>query len=428
MHQKSIWDKLDWNTFYVYLALVIIGWLAIYAAEYQEGHAFIFNLKKDFGKQLMWIGVGLIVGLMILLIDVKLITALPYFLYGIILFVLVIVAVIAKNVNGANAWLDIGGFKLQPSEFSKTITALALAKFLSQSDVNFKILSTRLKAIALIVVPSLLIILQKDTGSALVSGAFMLVLYREGFPGYILVIGVSALVLLVAAMLVPKFILFGIFAAVVIYILYSWRRKLRRMRTQIYLLFGVFIISSLFVLWGKDFVMDHVLQKHQRDRIQLTFGITTVDKSVAKKLGYNVIQSKIAIGSGGFWGKGFLEGTQTQFNFVPEQSTDFIFCTIGEERGFVGVLVVLGLYGFLLLRILNIAERQRSKFSRIYGYSVASILFLHIFINVGMTIGLLPVIGIPLPFLSYGGSSFINFTILLFILLKLDTERIAVLR
>ena len=428
MHQKSIWDKLDWNTFYVYLALVIIGWLAIYAAEYQEGHAFIFNLKKDFGKQLMWIGVGLIVGLMILLIDVKLITALPYFLYGIILFVLVIVAVIAKNVNVANAWLDIGGFKLQPSEFSKTITALALAKFLSQSDVNFKILSTRLKAIALIVVPSLLIILQKDTGSALVSGAFMLVLYREGLPGYILVIGVSALVLLVAAMLVPKFILFGIFAAVVIYILYSWRRKLRRMRTQIYLLFGVFIISSLFVLWGKDFVMDHVLQKHQRDRIQLTFGITTVDKSVAKKLGYNVIQSKIAIGSGGFWGKGFLEGTQTQFNFVPEQSTDFIFCTIGEERGFVGVLVVLGLYGFLLLRILNIAERQRSKFSRIYGYSVASILFLHIFINVGMTIGLLPVIGIPLPFLSYGGSSFINFTILLFILLKLDTERIAVLR
>ncbi|MEN9523451.1 MAG: hypothetical protein RL065_1828 [Bacteroidota bacterium] len=428
MHQKSIWDKLDWNTFYIYLALVIIGWLAIYAAEYQEGHAFIFNLKKDFGKQLMWIGVGLMVGLMILLIDVKLITALPYFLYGIILFVLVIVAVIAKNVNGANAWLDIGGFKLQPSEFSKTITALALAKFLSQSDVNFKILSTRLKAIALIVVPSLLIILQKDTGSALVSGAFMLVLYREGLPGYILVIGVSALVLLVAAMLVPKFILFGIFAAVVIYILYTWRRKLRRMRTQIYLLFGVFIISSLFVLWGKDFVMDHVLQKHQRDRIQLTFGITTVDKSVAKKLGYNVIQSKIAIGSGGFWGKGFLEGTQTQFNFVPEQSTDFIFCTIGEERGFIGVLVVLGLYAFLLLRILNIAERQRSKFSRIYGYSVASILFLHILINVGMTIGLLPVIGIPLPFISYGGSSFINFTILVFILLKLDTERIAVLR
>jgi rod shape determining protein RodA len=376
----------------------------------------------------MWIGVGLMIGLMILLIDVKLITALPYFLYGIILFILVIVALIAKNVNGANAWLDIGGFKLQPSEFSKTITALALAKFLSQSDVNFKILSTRLKAIALILVPSLLIILQKDTGSALVSGAFMLVLYREGLPGYILVIGVSAMVLLVAAMLVPKFVLFGIFAAVVIYLLYTWRRKLRRMRTQIYLLFGVFVISSLFVLWGKDFVMDHVLQKHQRDRIQLTFGITTVDKSVAKKLGYNVIQSKIAIGSGGFWGKGFLEGTQTQFNFVPEQSTDFIFCTIGEERGFVGVLAVLGLYGFLLLRILNIAERQRSKFSRIYGYSVASILFLHIFINIGMTIGLLPVIGIPLPFISYGGSSFINFTILLFILLKLDTERIAVLR
>jgi rod shape determining protein RodA len=428
MHQKSIWDKLDWNTFYIYLALIVIGWLAIYAAEYQEGHAYIFNMKKDFGKQLMWIGLGLMVGMMILLIDVKLITTLPYFLYGLILFVLMIVAVVAKNVNGANAWLDIGGFKLQPSEFSKTITALALAKFLSQSDVNFKILSTKLKAIAIILVPSLLIILQKDTGSALVSGAFMLVLYREGLPGYILVIGVSALVLLVAAMLVPKFVLFGIFAAIVLYLLYTWRRKLRRMRMQIYLLFGVFVISSLFVLWGKDFVMDHVLQKHQRDRIQLTFGITTTDKSVAKKLGYNVIQSKIAIGSGGFWGKGFLEGTQTQFNFVPEQSTDFIFCTIGEERGFVGVLVVLGLYVFLLLRIINLAERQRSKFSRIYGYSVACILFLHVFINVGMTIGLLPVIGIPLPFLSYGGSSFISFTILLFVLLKLDTERIAVLR
>ncbi|MFM2225048.1 MAG: hypothetical protein RJA07_1250 [Bacteroidota bacterium] len=428
MHQKSIWDKLDWNTFYIYIALILIGWLAIYAAEYQEGHAFIFNIKKDFGKQLMWIGIGLVIGIMILLIDIKLITALPYFLYGVILFVLILVAIIAKNVNGANAWLDIGGFKLQPSEFSKTITALALAKFLSQSDVNFKILSTRLKAIAIIAIPAILIILQKDTGSALVLGAFMLVLYREGLPGYILVIGVSALVLLVAAMLVPKFILFGIFASVALYLIYTWRRKLRRMRTQIYLLIGVFIISSLFVLWGKDFVMDHVLQKHQRDRIQLTFGITSNDKSVAKKLGYNVIQSKIAIGSGGFWGKGFLEGTQTQFNFVPEQSTDFIFCTIGEERGFVGVLVVLGLYGFLLLRILNIAERQRSKFSRIYGYSVASILFVHIMINIGMTIGLLPVIGIPLPFISYGGSSFINFTILFFILLKLDTERIAVLR
>ena len=427
MEQKSIWDKIDWNTFYMYLALLFIGWLAIYAAEYQEGKSFLFNFKKDYGKQIMWIGLGLFVGISIMLIDVKLITALPWVMYGISFFMLIVVALVAKTVNGANAWLDIGGFKLQPSEFSKTITALALAKYLSQSDVNFKTLQARIRAIAIIAVPALLIILQKDTGSALVYGAFMLVLFREGLPGFILVIGVSVIVLLVASLLVPKFILFGVFTLIVGYIIYGWRRKLRRMRSQIVLLMSVFVFCGIFVLWGKDFVMEHVMQKHQRDRIMLTFGIKG-DKATDKKEGYNVIQSKIAIGSGGFWGKGFLKGTQTQFNFVPEQHTDFIFCTIGEERGFIGVLITLGLYGMLLFKIIAIAERQRSKFSRVYGYCVACILFFHVMINVGMTIGLLPVIGIPLPFISYGGSSFINFSAMLFILLKLDTERIAVLR
>ncbi len=428
MYQKSIWDKIDWNTFYLYVALLVIGWLAIYAAEYQDGNAFVFNLKKDYCKQLIWVGVGLFIGISILLLDVKLITASPWTLYVASLLMLIVVALVAKTVNGANAWLEIGGFKLQPSEFSKTITALALAKYLSQSDVNFKQLSIRFRALAIIAFPALLIILQKDTGSALVYGAFMLVLYREGLPGYILVMGVSVILLLLAALLVPKFILFATFTVIVAYIIYSWRRKLRKMRTQIILLMSVFLFCGIFVLWGKDFVMDHVLQKHQRDRIMLTFGVRTGDKASAKKEGYNVIQSKIAIGSGGFWGKGFLKGTQTQYNFVPEQHTDFIFCTIGEERGFVGVLVVLGLYGLLLFRIITIAERQRSKFSRIYAYCVACILFFHIMINVGMTIGLLPVIGIPLPLISYGGSSFINFSVMLFILLKLDTERIAVLR
>ncbi len=428
MHQKSIWDKIDWNTFYLYAALLLIGWLAIYAAEYQEGNAFVFNLKKDYCKQLIWVGVGLFIGVSILLIDVKLITASPFILYIASSLMLILVALVAKTVNGANAWLEIGGFKLQPSEFSKTITALALAKYLSQSDINFKQLSIRFRALAIIAFPALLIILQKDTGSALVYGAFMLVLYREGLPGYILVMGISVILLLLAALLVPKFILFAIFTIIVAYIIYTWRRKLRKMRTQIILLMSVFLFCGIFVLWGKDFVMDHVLQKHQRDRIMLTFGVRTGDKASAKKEGYNVIQSKIAIGSGGFWGKGFLKGTQTQYNFVPEQHTDFIFCTIGEERGFIGVLVVLGLYGLLLFRIITIAERQRSKFSRIYAYCVVCILFFHIMINVGMTIGLLPVIGIPLPLISYGGSSFINFSAMLFILLKLDTERIAVLR
>ena len=411
----------------MYLALVCLGWLAIYAAEYQEGKSFVFNFKKDYGKQMMWMGAGLMVGVAILLIDVKIITASPWILYGSSLLMLILVALVAKTVNGANAWLDIGGFKLQPSEFSKTITALALAKYLSQSDINFKTMPTRIRALAIIGIPALLIILQKDTGSALVYGAFMLVLYREGLPGYILITGVSVIVLLVASLLVPKLILFSVFTLVVVYIVYGWRRKLRRMRTQIILLMSVFAFCGVFVLWGKDFVMEHVMQKHQRERILLTFGVIG-DKATAKKEGYNVIQSKIAIGSGGFWGKGFLKGTQTQFNFVPEQHTDFIFCTIGEERGFIGVLVILGLYIFLLFRIIAIAERQRSKFSRIYGYSVACILFFHIMINVGMTIGLLPVIGIPLPFISYGGSSFLNFSAMLFILLKLDTERIAVLR
>ncbi len=427
MHQKSIWDKIDWNTFYMYLALVLLGWLAIYAAEYQEGKSFLFNFKKDYGKQMMWVGLGLFTGVAIMLIDVKLITASPWVLYGASLFMLIVVALVAKTVNGANAWLDIGGFKLQPSEFSKTITALALAKYLSLSDVNFKTSKARIRAIALIGLPALLIILQKDTGSALVYGAFMLVLYREGLPGYILVIGVSVIVLLVASLMMPKLILFGIFTLVVAYIIYGWRRKLNRMRSQIIIVLSIFAFCGVFVLWGKDFVMEHVLQKHQRERLLLTFGVVG-DKATAKKEGYNVIQSKIAIGSGGFWGKGFLKGTQTQFNFVPEQHTDFIFCTIGEERGFIGILVILGLYIFLLFRILTLAERQRSKFSRVYGYCVACILFFHIMINVGMTIGLLPVIGIPLPFISYGGSSFINFSAMLFILLKLDTERIAVLR
>ncbi len=411
----------------MYLALVLLGWLAIYAAEYQEGKSFLFNFKKDYGKQMMWVGLGLFTGVAIMLIDVKLITASPWVLYGASLFMLIVVALVAKTVNGANAWLDIGGFKLQPSEFSKTITALALAKYLSLSDVNFKTSKARIRAIALIGLPALLIILQKDTGSALVYGAFMLVLYREGLPGYILVIGVSVIVLLVASLMMPKLILFGIFTLVVAYIIYGWRRKLNRMRSQIIIVLSIFAFCGVFVLWGKDFVMEHVLQKHQRERLLLTFGVVG-DKATAKKEGYNVIQSKIAIGSGGFWGKGFLKGTQTQFNFVPEQHTDFIFCTIGEERGFIGILVILGLYIFLLFRILTLAERQRSKFSRVYGYCVACILFFHIMINVGMTIGLLPVIGIPLPFISYGGSSFINFSAMLFILLKLDTERIAVLR
>jgi len=299
---------------------------------------------------------------------------------------------------------------------------------MARSEVNFKLFNYRIRAIAIILLPALLIILEKDTGSALVYCGLILVLYREGLPGYILVIGTSLILLLIASLLIPKFILFGIFTSVVLYLFYSWYKKLRKMRNQISVVLLIYVFCSLFVLVGKDFVIEKVLQPHQRERVLITFGIKSKDKSIAKKAGYNVIQSKIAIGSGGFLGKGYLQGTQTKFNFVPEQSTDFIFCTIGEEWGFLGSLVLLGMYLALLLRIITIAERQRSKFSRVYAYCVACILFMHIMINIGMTIGILPVIGIPLPYVSYGGSSMIGFTLLVFILLKLDTDKMSVIR
>ncbi len=428
MQQKTINQKTDWSTIYIYIALVFIGWLAIYAAEYKEGQAGILNLQQNYGRQMLFIGAAALVAISIMVIDTKFYTSIPFLLYGIMLVALIITGLIAKDVKGAHAWIDIGGFKLQPSEFSKFITALALAKYMSRNEVNFKLLPSRLRALAIIVIPAAMIILiQKDTGSALVYAGFMLVLYREGLPGFLLVIGASAAALLIAALLVNKFVLFGIFTLFLILILYSWRRRLKKLRQQIIILSAIYIACSAFVLVGVDLVMNKVMEPHQRVRINVLFGKET-DKKAIKKIGYNVAQSKIAIGSGGFWGKGFLQGTQTKFNFVPEQSTDFIFCTIGEEWGFVGTSVLLGLYLLLLFRITTIAERQRSKFSRVYAYGVACILFMHIMINVGMTIGLLPVIGIPLPFISYGGSSLISFTILLFILLKLDTDRQAVLR
>lgn len=428
MYQKSIQQKIDWSVLYIYLALIFIGVITIYAAEYQDGHGLSFSMSKSYSKQLMFAGLSVMVGVMILLVDSKLLTTLPLPLYLVSLFILALVAVVARGVNGANAWLEFGGFKLQPSEFAKGFTALYLAKYLSQNDVNFKTNAARIKAIAIISIPALIIIAEKDTGSALVFGGLMLVLYREGLPGEILVAGIAAIVLLVTSILLPKFVLFGIFTFIVLFLLYNWRKKWRRMKDYITWMFVAYAISSVFVLFGKDYVFNKVLQPHQRERILITFGVKGQDSKIAKGAGYNVIQSKIAIGSGGFFGKGYLHGTQTKFNFVPEQTTDFIFCTIGEEWGFMGALVLLGLYLMLLMKILSIAERQRSRFSRVYAYGVACIFFMHILINIGMTVGLLPVIGIPLPFISYGGSSMIGFSVMLFILVKLDTDRLAVLR
>jgi rod shape determining protein RodA len=328
------------------------------------------------------------------------------------------VLIIGRNVGGNQAWIPIGSFRLQPSEFAKFATCLLLARYLSSGTIKVQEIRTQLVAALIILLPTVLILLQPDAGSALTFSSLILLLYREGLSGYFLVIEGLSILLFILTVLYNKYIvLAGII--VVAGIIFYYYRKSKKMITVT----GFGVLFSILFIFSVDYAYNQILKPHQRNRIDLILG--KVDDP--RGIGYNLNQSKIAIGSGGIWGKGYLQGTQTKYNFVPEQSTDFIFCTIGEEWGFIGCLFVIGLYLFLLIRIINIAERQRSSFARIYGYGVASILFFHIFINIGMTIGLIPVIGIPLPFLSYGGSSLWSFTILLFILLKFDSNRMGII-
>jgi rod shape determining protein RodA len=322
-------------------------------------------------------------------------------------------------VKGSYGWIDIGSFKLQPAEFAKFATNMALAKYLSTLGIRMQNLRTKVISALLIGVPMMIILLQNDTGSALVFVSFIFVLYREGLSGNVLLLGFFAVVLFVLSLLVKKAVLFGIIAAIAL-IFYFLVRKTRKNIAII--IAGASIAAG--IVFSVDYIYNNVLQQHQRTRIDVLLG----KELDLKGAGYNVNQSKIAIGSGGWAGKGFLQGTQTKFDFVPEQSTDFIFCTVGEEWGFIGSVVVIGLFLTLLIRIIIIAERQRSQYTRIYGYGVASILFFHLMINIGMTIGLAPVIGIPLPFFSYGGSSLWSFTILLFVFIKLDAYRFQILR
>lgn len=399
----------------IYLLLVVIGWVSIYAAVYDESHSSILDLTQSYGKQALWIVTALVLALMVMLTDVKFFTAFAYVIYGITIALLLGVLVLGHEIAGSKSWFQIGSFALQPAEFAKFATNLAVARYLSALDFDDKKMRSRIVPLLFIGIPMLLILLQNDTGSAMVYLAFAIVLYRQGMPGNILMIGVIAVILAVAALMFDKFWVMGVVAVLGAGMLLFIRRN----RSNILKLLGIVVIAAAFV-FTVDFAVQHVLQPHQKTRINVLLG-KEID---LKGAGYNVNQSKIAIGSGGFWGKGFLKGTQTKFNFVPEQSTDFIFCTVGEEWGFVGASLVLGLFIYLCIRIIIAAERQRSEFSRVYGYGVASILFFHVFVNIGMTIGLIPVIGIPLPFLSYGGSSLWAFTILLFIFVKQDSNRL----
>lgn len=416
--QQNIFFNVDRATLLVFLSLCIIGWLNIYAAVYDPEQTSIFSLNTNYGKQFLFIVSAMLIGVSILVLDVKLFRTLSPVFYGFTIILLIAVLVVGRNVGGNQAWIPIGSFRLQPSEFAKFSTCLLLAQYLSASNIKTQGLYTQFIAALIILIPIGLIMLQPDTGSALTFLALIFVLYREGLSGYFLVLGGMAILLFVLTLLLSKFILIGIVIALGGLLIYLFRSRKSWLKP---LILG--LILAVAYIYSVDFTYKSILKPHQRTRIDVLLG--KIDD--LKGQGYNVNQSKIAIGSGGVWGKGFLQGTQTKYDFVPEQSTDFIFCTIGEEWGFAGSLVVVGLYLFLLLRIIHIAERQRSPFSRIYGYGVASILFFHFFINLGMTIGLVPVIGIPLPFISYGGSSLWGFTILLFILLRLDANRIGII-
>ena len=471
--QNNIFLNIDWITILLYLALVMLGWINIYAAVYSDEHQSILDIGQQYGKQMIWIIAGIFLAICVLIVDSKFYVAFAYHIYVLILLLLVAVLFFGREVNGARAWFEVGGVALQPAELGKFATSLAVAKYMSQ--FGFKMARTKSYIVlgTLMLLPALLILLQNDTGSALVFAVFFLVFYREGLPDIILIGGFTAIILFILALvwtqlmilmllIVVSLVLFivlrqsikeGIIGFAIVLLIYGILFGLKNifefdatpfhllaltsiLTILVFIVYGLknhirqawfvllFFIFSISIALSVNYFYRNVMVSHQRDRVDNLLGI----KNDLLGAGYNVHQSKIAIGSGGLLGKGFLKGTQTKYNFVPEQSTDFIFCTVGEEWGFLGTTVVILLFLILLIRLVYLAERQRSTFSRIYGYGVACILFFHIVINISMTIGLAPVIGIPLPFFSYGGSSLWSFTVLLFIFIRLDASRTKNLR
>ncbi|MBN1133092.1 MAG: rod shape-determining protein RodA [Bacteroidales bacterium] len=470
--RQNIYANIDWLTILIWVVMVAFGWMNIYSANFLEVEGSVFDFSMRYGKQLLWIGASLLLALVILIIDAKFYSLFAYILYGIIILILTGVLVFGKEINGARSWFVLGGLQLQPSEFAKPFTALALARILSSHGFMVKKFSDLMKAGFIILLPAALILLQPDMGTSLVFFTFVFVLFREGFSANTMMLMGGLIILFILTLILDKFIIIAGIAGITLFVYYLISRSLkdtlrifftlvslflvlfainhflklefdyfriglatviplavilavkilyRRQKRNLKLLAGALI--GIFFVISVDYGMNHILKEHQQHRIYVTLGLENDPRGV----GYNVNQSKIAIGSGGFSGKGFLEGTQTKLHFVPEQSTDFIFCTVGEEWGFLGTAFVVLLYIFLLLRLIKLAERQRSSFSRIFGYGLLSVLFVHFVINIGMTIGLFPVVGIPLPFFSYGGSSLWGFTIFLFIFLRLDASRLELL-
>jgi rod shape determining protein RodA len=418
--QRSFFFNVDWLMVVIYLALCTIGVLSIHSAVYDPKNHSILDLDTNYGKQFIFVIVAIVLGIFILLLESRFLSALAPAIYSITTLLLILVLVIGRNVGGNQAWISLpGGFRLQPSEFAKFATCLLLARYLS--GANIKVSEPKSFAIAagIIFFPMILILLQPDAGSTLVFSSLLFVLYREGLSPYFLILEGLFIALFVLTLKLNNLpLVIGGIVAVAAIVIFLFKRNRKLMLTM---LIGAGILITF--VFSVQFLYNKVLKPHQKVRIDIVLGLT----SDPRGKGYNVNQSKIAIGSGKLWGKGYMKGTQTKYSFVPEQSTDYIFCTVGEEFGFAGSVVVLGLYLLLVLRIIYIAERQRSPFSRIYAYGVGSIIFFHVVINIGMTIGIVPSIGIPLPLISYGGSSLLSFTIMLFILIKLDSNRMGMI-
>jgi rod shape determining protein RodA len=465
---ENILLRLDKITLLLFLIMVILGWVNIYAAVYNEEHTGILDLSQRYGKQFLWILAAIVLAIFVVIIDNRFYFFFGYFLYGGALLLLILVLIVGKEINGAKSWFEFGSVTLQPSEFAKAATAIAIARYLNSRGQDLTRFKTLLEASAIILLPAVLTAIQPDMGSVVVYLGFYIVLFREGLSPYIFISGLLAVIFFFVSLLFNNLYITLILIGIALFLVWFATRKwklclagltilsaisgllyladhfiLKRMGPGLVILISLilsgfafawyiyrqkafavmviylFLLGSLLYINSVDYAYNNILKPHQKERISILLGLSSDPYGT----GYNVNQSIISIGSGGFAGKGFLQGTQTKFKFVPKQSSDFIFCTVGEEWGFLGSSVVIGLYVALLLRLVFLAERQRSFFSRIYGYGVISIFLMHFFINIGMSIGIVPVIGIPLPFFSYGGSSLWGFTILLFVFLRLDASR-----
>ena len=407
--------SFDWVLILLYLALVAIGWVNIYSAAFDPDTQAFVSMNNLYFKQLVWIFLGFLIITFILFLDAKFFERFSSVIYIGSLLSLILLFVFGKTISGATSWYNLGFMSLQPSEFAKAATALALAKYLSDIQTNIKTIKDQVRALAIIAIPALIIIPQPDPGSALVYAAFFFPLYREGLAASYLILGASTITLFVLTLVLGP-IYVSLIVLVIALILFARNRK-KRPSKRLYI--GLVAAACLFA-FSVNYIFENIFEQRHRDRFNIVLG-KEVD---AKSIGYNTQQSEIAIGNGGWFGRGFLEGTQTKGKFVPEQHTDYIFSTVGEEWGFLGSTLVIILFVVLILRIIQLSEKQKNDFSRIYGYSLAGILFIHFVVNIGMVIGLLPTVGIPLPFFSYGGSGLWGFTILLFIFVKLDGNRV----